>query len=146
MASQRIKVSKLIRRDGPFCHYCNVYLTRTDGTCDHVVPKSMGGANSLWNFVLACGDCNNERGTDLHWCDCSFCGPLIEEFKSSPQYIERTFLAIMKYNRPVVRYRTKVWKVYVHHNEHRFKTWEDAMHFALTYGKEPRNGFRDTNR
>lgn len=132
-----MKVTKLINRDGPNCHYCFKFLTRTEGTCDHVVPKSMGGPNWLGNYVLACEDCNNLRGTDLNWCDCKFCGPLIEAFKNSPDFYERMFRGLMYFNRPVVRFRTGVWKVYVHNSQHTFKEWDKAIHFALTYGKEP---------
>lgn len=142
----RHKISKLIRRDGPNCHYCNDFLTRVHGTLDHVVPKSLGGINSLENYVLACEECNNLRGTDLDWCDCEFCGPLIEAFRSSPEFFERMWDAIVKFNRPVIRFRTRVWKVYVHQNTHTFNTWEDALHFALTYGKVPSHGLRKTDR
>lgn len=146
MSSQRMKVSKLIRRDGPYCHYCNVFLTRTQGTCDHVVPKSMGGRNWLGNYVLACESCNNERGTELDWCDCDFCGPLLDEFIHSDEYFDMMFKAMVYYNRPSIRRRGRVWKVYIHDSQHTFKTWLLALDFALTYGKEPRNGFRNSYR
>lgn len=141
----RHKVTKLIRRDGPHCHYCNCHLYRSQGTLDHVVPKSFGGPNCLENYVLACSDCNELRGTDLNWCDCDFCGPLLDEYRDSPAFYDRAFGAIMAYNKPVIKFRTRVWKVYLHRGEqHHFQTWDEALHFALTYGKEPARVIRRT--
>jgi len=138
-------VSRLIQRDGPHCHYCNRHLWRSQGTRDHVVPKSFGGIGTLENFVLACRGCNELRGNDLNWCDCDFCGPLISEYKSSPGYFERQFAGIIAYNRPVVKRSKGLWKVYMYPNGtsnfpqevHSFKDWNEAIHFALTYGKQP---------
>jgi 5-methylcytosine-specific restriction endonuclease McrA len=31
-------------------------------TEDHLVPKSKGGSDLLDNLVLACNECNNQRG------------------------------------------------------------------------------------
>lgn len=33
-----------------------------DWTIDHIVPRSERGDNDLGNQVLACADCNHERG------------------------------------------------------------------------------------
>ena len=146
MSSTRHKVAKLINRDGPHCHYCFKFLCRSQGTLDHVVPKSFGGPNCLDNYVLACSDCNEIRGTSLNWCDCDFCGPLIEEYLSSDKYFEFQFFGLMRYNKPVVRYsrRNNAWRVYLYpyknlHPQHisSFRSWGDAIQFALTYAKEP---------
>lgn len=56
------------------CYYCtrSVYLpaagstkqTKGLATLDHVIPLSMGGAfDPMANCVVACFECNNERGT-----------------------------------------------------------------------------------
>jgi hypothetical protein len=47
------------------------------------------------------------------------------------------FFRMMRFNRPVVRFRSGVWKVYIHDSQHTFKDWNEAIHFALTYGKQP---------
>lgn len=64
----------LIERDGPDCFYCGVGLkifrftqfygiARGDyATFDHIIPKSKGGGFVVQNLVLACADCNSERG------------------------------------------------------------------------------------
>jgi hypothetical protein len=141
MPTARHHLSKLIRRDGAFCHYCKVGLIRSQATRDHVVPRSLGGPNSLSNFVLCCDGCNQKRGTDLDWCNCNFCGPLIAAYRNSDAYMNQMFLEIAKFNKPAVKYRTKMWKVYLHGNMHCFRTWEDAMDFATNY-ERVRNGFQ----
>lgn len=44
----------------PLCAYCQVPLTRTTLTRDHVVPRSKGGGGGD-NLVPACGPCNREK-------------------------------------------------------------------------------------
>lgn len=64
------KVHQLIGRDGHRCAWCGRGLRAAGqgkgglfATCDHILPKSLGGSDGLWNLVLACNQCNNERGT-----------------------------------------------------------------------------------
>jgi 5-methylcytosine-specific restriction endonuclease McrA len=50
----------ILRRDGYRCQYCG---THSDSlTIDHIVPKSMGGADSWENLVTACLKCNGSKG------------------------------------------------------------------------------------
>lgn len=51
------------RRDQGCCVYCGRFLTREDPdrTVDHVIPKSKGGPNRMWNLVVACKACNSEK-------------------------------------------------------------------------------------
>ncbi len=45
------------------CVYCNVKLTRTSKTKDHVIPRARGGAQlGRTNLVPACRDCNGHKG------------------------------------------------------------------------------------
>lgn len=46
-------------RDRGLCGYCG----KRGNTIDHVVPQSRGGADSWDNTVLACGKCNNRKGS-----------------------------------------------------------------------------------
>lgn len=78
----RISLNSVIRRDGIRCHYCDIICERSkDGsdnrknvaTREHVVPSSLGGANALYNIVVACKGCNNKRGNSIRWCFCDFC-------------------------------------------------------------------------
>ena len=68
------KITGLMIRDGPDCHYCGRTLS-LDGplypTKDHIVPRSRRGSNRLRNLVLACMDCNVRKGSDVwhHSCD-----------------------------------------------------------------------------
>ena len=42
----------------PVCHYCECKLTIHNSTVDHVIPKSIGGKET----VLACKTCNSSKG------------------------------------------------------------------------------------
>ena len=50
----------LSERDGHRCAYCAKKDERLE--CDHVVPKTRGGSDSLANRVLACRPCNQKKG------------------------------------------------------------------------------------
>lgn len=50
------------------CAWCGCVCTHEKGkkhsiTIEHVIPKSMGGADDWENMVMACHSCNNNRGT-----------------------------------------------------------------------------------
>lgn len=134
----RSHITRLFRRDGITCHYCGVVCVKNKldqnghmtenynprmATKDHVVPKSMGGLGKLENFVLACRECNEHRGDQLHYCGCLFCENVIATF------FQRVFAA--DHFGPV---KPKVWK---HHdgtwvmsvglNSYGWATWNSAM-------------------
>jgi len=48
-------------RDRGLCFYCGAFLTKghPERTLDHVIPKSKGGANRMWNLVISCRGCNS---------------------------------------------------------------------------------------
>lgn len=50
---------ELHRRDGFQCRYCGATESLE---VDHVIPLSMGGANTLQNLVVACRSCNASKG------------------------------------------------------------------------------------
>lgn len=61
-------------RDGHRCVQCGgrfpvpqsgVNWMRSMGnflTVDHVIPRSKGGVNAMWNLVAMCYDCNQAKG------------------------------------------------------------------------------------
>lgn len=61
------------------CHYCKrpmafnpaKTLQGNFATLDHIVPQSVGGRNSVQNFVLACRRCNEKKKSfsyaDFRW-------------------------------------------------------------------------------
>jgi len=54
-------------RKPPGTYHLNMYAFREDGeevlmTKDHIVPRSKGGRNSLFNYQTMCVTCNNEKG------------------------------------------------------------------------------------
>ena len=60
---------------GNRCVYCAVTLTwdvrrqphaPTCATLEHIVPKTMGGADQMSNLAVSCHRCNNQRGSTPH--------------------------------------------------------------------------------
>ena len=53
------------------CVWCGRFLSFTQATIDHLVPKSKGGSNSGTNLGLACIGCNKRKGNKIwipkHW-------------------------------------------------------------------------------
>lgn len=51
-------------RDRGVCFYCGTFLTKGHPlrTVDHVIPRAKGGANRMWNLVVACKPCNRDKG------------------------------------------------------------------------------------
>lgn len=52
----------IFKRDQYLCQYCNVQLTSSDVTIDHIIPRSRGGTNSYLNCVTSCFSCNTIKG------------------------------------------------------------------------------------
>lgn len=52
----------VFERDGGICAQCG---SNFDLQYDHVIPVALGGATTVENLQLLCGDCNREKGADL---------------------------------------------------------------------------------
>lgn len=71
LTDKQKQVQTLTLRDGPNCFWCGRLTHRKQpgqtkvydhtATRDHVIPKSAGGTDALWNLVLACFKCNADR-------------------------------------------------------------------------------------
>ncbi len=48
--------------DDPRCHYCRLFFRFEETTFDHIVPISRGGGDEDANLVIACCDCNVDKG------------------------------------------------------------------------------------
>lgn len=135
----RRQKSELIRRFDNACHYCGEQTNRTAGhalqaTIEHVVPRAFGGPNNLTNYVLACSACNNERGSQLFFCACEFCGPLITDALANDEFITNMFYAMIKHNTPkVYKNNHGQWCVRINHGRKTHETWEQAMAYALSW-------------
>lgn len=55
-----------MRRQNGKCWLCDKPLRKREATFDHLVPKSMGGLNSLANLRLAHRECNASRDSNMH--------------------------------------------------------------------------------
>ena len=51
------------------CAYCGAALEQNSrqGHLDHAVPAALGGTNSIYNHVLACGRCNGDEKREESW-------------------------------------------------------------------------------
>jgi 5-methylcytosine-specific restriction endonuclease McrA len=61
---QAVKFSRenVYTRDKGRCQYCGHKVTRPGATYDHVLPRSLGGATTWENVVIACSPCNQRKG------------------------------------------------------------------------------------
>ena len=62
MRVPRLCNSSLFRRDNNLCMYCGKSFSRSELTCDHVMPRARGGKDTWVNCVAACKSCNNFKG------------------------------------------------------------------------------------
>jgi hypothetical protein len=62
MSVNKRKVGPLLAaRDGGWrCRYCSEDLNYT-WQPDHVIPRSTGGPDAIWNLVLSCKPCNDRK-------------------------------------------------------------------------------------
>lgn len=56
---------KQFLRQGGLCWYCQDYLPYTRINVEHIIPRSKGGTNRKSNLVLACSNCNKNKGSSL---------------------------------------------------------------------------------
>jgi 5-methylcytosine-specific restriction endonuclease McrA len=54
-------VALIEKEEGLICHYCKKPLKEGKITVDHVVPRKLGGRDTLENLVLACQTCNSQK-------------------------------------------------------------------------------------
>ncbi len=45
------------------CYYCEKHFAKELLTMDHVVPLARGGKSTKKNCVVACKDCNTDKGS-----------------------------------------------------------------------------------
>jgi 5-methylcytosine-specific restriction endonuclease McrA len=53
---------RVVARDGRYCVACGA---SEDLQFDHIIPVALGGATSVENLQILCGDCNREKGVAL---------------------------------------------------------------------------------
>ncbi len=41
--------------------------SRTVGTLEHLIPRAMGGLDTIANTRIACAECNFKRGVESQW-------------------------------------------------------------------------------
>lgn len=62
----RTKRRVLWQRQRHRCYWCTETIPEPDdGSLDHLIPPKLGGPLGYWNLVLACLDCNVQRGAPL---------------------------------------------------------------------------------
>ena len=63
--NSRRQRSRLLRKLGANCHWCNANITLDTSTVEHVIPLNRGGLDNANNRVLACKPCNQARGHNM---------------------------------------------------------------------------------
>ena len=53
---------EVFKRDGFTCQYCGRRTPDATLECDHIVPKSGGGKDSMDNLLTSCWECNRGKG------------------------------------------------------------------------------------
>lgn len=142
--SANYQVKRLIVKHDNLCHYCERPCEKSSKTRyptrDHIVPRAFGGENSMDNYVLACAECNNNRGTSLFYCECRDCQERILDALYDSDAVKHIFDGIIVHNKPRIRKKDMAsagrageneWAVRIGHNQKRFKTWAEALDFAL---------------
>lgn len=85
-----IQKRSLYRTLGDCCHYCSTPMTFEEATLDHIIPVFFGGPHALWNQVLACADCNRDKGFKVGLCSCDRCAQAIHRFTQSDHRLTLT--------------------------------------------------------
>lgn len=63
---RKSKWTQLAKASGLRCCWCGRFLAEEDLNIEHLIPKSLGGSNSLENLGLAGSLCNRFRGNSLY--------------------------------------------------------------------------------
>jgi 5-methylcytosine-specific restriction endonuclease McrA len=62
-----IEFFQLIEDSNGICAYCHKWVGIEGLGPDHVIPLSLGGANSRDNLAAACSPCNYNKGYKTNW-------------------------------------------------------------------------------
>lgn len=57
-------ISLVRQRDGGYCRYCALRLSRNAKTLDHVVPVALNGSSAADNVVQCCRVCNTKKASN----------------------------------------------------------------------------------
>ena len=83
MSNEGIKSS--VRNGTESCHYCGALAS----TVDHIVPDSLGGPDSAWNFQPCCMPCNHRKANSWPTCECHKCGIAVSRFVANPRWSDK---------------------------------------------------------
>lgn len=141
MSSSKV-LQQLIREFKGICHYCEVKVDRSlperHPTREHIVPKGLGGPDDIYNLLLSCSGCNNDRGTQLFYCCCPLCLEVIEyTLYEDADALDDMFMGIINHNKPRISIdmdKDKKFWVRVGHQQRSYSTYEGALQFALKVG------------
>lgn len=140
----RSAVPRIIKRDGALCHYCLNSTNRQIGskrqaTTEHIIPRSMGGRNSMSNYILTCAECNVERGNGLFYCVCEICSQKIQSALSCDKFVRGVFDAIVRHNKVrVYRAGNGKWAVRMGYSRASvYDSWNEAITAAVNNNDAP---------
>lgn len=58
---------QVYERDGGVCRYCQEAVSWEKYQCDHVTPRSKGGADTIDNLAASCSRCNRDKSDKCDW-------------------------------------------------------------------------------
>lgn len=64
--TKRQRSAAAVRTGGWRCHYCDKFFSKHQRhllTLDHIIPRSLGGPERVWNRVLSCIPCNRSKAS-----------------------------------------------------------------------------------
>ncbi len=87
MSLTKGKIAKLIVKSKGICHLCGSPFVNEQPTVDHLIPRGIGGKDSISNLAVAHRSCNMKRNRE----DIQFFKMRMHMMKAFPYLEEKVF-------------------------------------------------------
>lgn len=65
LSSRKHIKARLMERDGCMCNACQKLMPLIELTIDHIIQRSRGGSNNMWNLQLLCVPCHKIKDSPV---------------------------------------------------------------------------------